>query len=70
MRHSGLIRYTAPEMPNLPKQTFENHPRADIWRSETVLVAFTDMWFNNDQVIDFGQGSNSMPARVKLTNHV
>ncbi|KAJ8967232.1 hypothetical protein NQ317_007594 [Molorchus minor] len=27
-----------------------HHPRNDIWRSETVLTVFTDMWLYNDQV--------------------
>lgn len=70
VRHSSLIRYTVPEMTNLPKQTFESHPRADIWRSETVLVVFTDMWLNNDQVVDYGQGPSNMPSRVICINHI
>lgn len=49
----------------MPQQTFENHPRGDIWRSETVLVVFIDMWLNNDQIIDLGQNyNNNSPTRV------
>lgn len=27
-----------------------HHPRNDIWRSETVLTVFTDMWLHSNQV--------------------
>lgn len=51
--NSGLIN-----MKNLrqsPDEAFNknlgiHHPRNDIWRSETVLTVFTDMWLHSNQV--------------------
>ncbi|KAI4462177.1 sphingomyelin phosphodiesterase 4 [Holotrichia oblita] len=31
-------------------QPLEKHPRSEIWRSETILTVFLDMWLNNDQI--------------------
>ncbi|GJQ83344.1 hypothetical protein Trydic_g18129 [Trypoxylus dichotomus] len=31
-------------------QPSEKHPRSEIWRSETILTVFLDMWLNNDQI--------------------
>jgi hypothetical protein len=31
-------------------QNFGRHPRNQIWRTETVLTVFIDMWLNNDQI--------------------
>lgn len=31
--------------------SFEHHPRNGIWRSETVMIVFIDIWLNNDQVL-------------------
>ncbi|RZC36546.1 sphingomyelin phosphodiesterase 4, partial [Asbolus verrucosus] len=31
-------------------QNFGRHPRSQIWRSETVLTVFIDLWLNNDQI--------------------
>lgn len=45
-------------------QTLDRHPRNEIWRSETVLVVFTDMWLNNDQVNIGEQGFGGSPTRV------
>lgn len=33
-----------------------HHPRNDIWRSETILTVFTDMWLQNNQ---FNQSLNN-----------
>lgn len=44
-------------------QTSDRHPRNEIWRSETVLVVFTDMWLNNDQV-NTEQSFSGSPTRV------
>lgn len=66
VKYSSLIRYSAPEMTDeyFQQQTFESHPRADIWRSETILVVFTDIWLNNDQVMDQGSAT---PSKVIFT---
>lgn len=50
----------------MPQQTFENHPRGDIWRTETVLVVFTDIWLNNDQIIDLGQSYNNSSSPTSV----
>lgn len=31
-------------------QPMQQHPRSEIWRSETVVQIFIDMWLNNDQI--------------------
>lgn len=31
-------------------QNLDKHPRNEIWRSETVLTVFIDLWLNNDQI--------------------
>lgn len=31
-------------------QHIEKHPRNEIWRSETILMAIIDLWLSNDQV--------------------
>lgn len=35
---------------NALHQQLERHPRNEIWRSETVLTVFIDMWLGNDQL--------------------
>lgn len=45
-------------------QNLDRHPRNEIWRSETVLVVFTDMWLNNDQVNVNEQNFTGSPTRV------
>ncbi|XP_025828931.1 sphingomyelin phosphodiesterase 4-like, partial [Agrilus planipennis] len=40
---------------NALSHSAEEHPRSHIWRSETVLIVFVDMWLNNDQVIQYEQ---------------
>ncbi|KAJ8938884.1 hypothetical protein NQ318_016088 [Aromia moschata] len=54
-KNSGLIN--AKSLTNSKDDSFQknldiHHPRNDIWRSETVLTVFTDMWLYNDQVIE------------------
>ncbi|CAG9860561.1 unnamed protein product [Phyllotreta striolata] len=53
-QNSGLI---SGKISQSKDDSFQNnldihHPRNDIWRSETVLTVFTDMWLYNNQVID------------------
>lgn len=51
-RQSKLLRSSLCETLNEYKmhQNLDRHPRNEIWRSETVLVVFTDMWLSNDQI--------------------
>ncbi|XP_023023938.2 sphingomyelin phosphodiesterase 4 isoform X1 [Leptinotarsa decemlineata] len=49
-----------------------HHPRNDIWRSETILTVFTDMWLHNDQVNESSNSFNSSfnnPSPVKSFHH-
>ncbi|KAF5304167.1 hypothetical protein FQR65_LT08061 [Abscondita terminalis] len=53
-------------------QCLEHHPRNEIWRSETIMTVFIDMWLSNDQVlnstIQFDKGFNisHMPYKQNL----
>lgn len=52
-KSSGLINaktLTKSKDDSFQKNLDIHHPRNDIWRSETVLTVFTDMWLYNDQV--------------------
>lgn len=43
----------------------DKHPRGEIWRSETVLTVFLDLWLSNDQVGDLRKNNyNISPVRV------
>lgn len=67
IKHSNLIRLPATEVTNeYPQQSVESHPRVEIWRSETVLVVFIDIWLNNDQIIHLGQNYSGSPSRVSM----
>ncbi|XP_044271314.1 sphingomyelin phosphodiesterase 4 [Tribolium madens] len=54
-------------------QNFGRHPRNQIWRSETVLTVFIDMWLNNDQIsqptnqINSSFNSSSVPRLLQYT---
>lgn len=61
-RSSGLIN--AKTLAKSKDDSFQknldiHHPRNDIWRSETVLTVFTDMWLYNDQVNESTANLNS-----------
>lgn len=61
-QNSGLI--TGKTLTQSKEEPFHNnldihHPRNDIWRSETVLTVFTDMWLHNNQVTDNTSNMNS-----------
>ncbi|KAG5872702.1 hypothetical protein JTB14_008796 [Gonioctena quinquepunctata] len=54
-KSTGLINTKT--LTKVQDDSFQNnldihHPRNDIWRSETVLTVFTDMWLHNNQVSD------------------
>lgn len=34
---------------NTLNQTYQHHPRSEIWRSETLIQVFVDIWLTNDQ---------------------
>ncbi|XP_056639509.1 sphingomyelin phosphodiesterase 4 isoform X1 [Diorhabda sublineata] len=44
----------------IPSNLDFHHPRNDIWRSETVLTVFTDMWLHNNQVTDNTNNFNNL----------
>ncbi|KRT82729.1 hypothetical protein AMK59_3136, partial [Oryctes borbonicus] len=46
---TNLFGEAANEFPVI-LQPLEKHPRSEIWRSETILTVFLDMWLNNDQI--------------------
>nr|XP_022912671.1 sphingomyelin phosphodiesterase 4 [Onthophagus taurus] len=46
----------------------DKHPRAEIWRSESVLIIFLDMWLNNDQISQ-PQESFNMNLSAKRSLH-
>ncbi|KAK4875253.1 hypothetical protein RN001_011675 [Aquatica leii] len=53
-------------------QCLDHHPRNEIWRSETIMTVFIDMWLSNDQVLnstinfDKGFGITQMPYKQNL----
>ncbi|XP_017772649.1 PREDICTED: sphingomyelin phosphodiesterase 4 isoform X2 [Nicrophorus vespilloides] len=47
------------------KTTMERHPRNEIWRSESILMAFVDFWLTNDQVCLHFDNLN-----MSLSNHL
>ncbi|XP_008197945.1 sphingomyelin phosphodiesterase 4 [Tribolium castaneum] len=54
-------------------QNLGRHPRNQIWRSETVLTVFIDMWLNNDQIsqptnqINSSFNSSPVPRLLQYT---
>ncbi|XP_018579891.1 sphingomyelin phosphodiesterase 4 [Anoplophora glabripennis] len=61
-RSSGLInaKTLAKSKDDSFKKNLDiHHPRNDIWRSESVLTVFTDMWLYNDQVNESTSNLNS-----------
>lgn len=49
------------------KNLDNKHPRNEIWRSETVLTVFIDMWLHNDQIsqnTDINNSFNSTSTMV------
>ncbi|CAH0555499.1 unnamed protein product [Brassicogethes aeneus] len=56
-------------------KNLERHPRNEIWRSETVLTVFVDMWLHNDQITqqsnDLNNSLNGSPRMgVLLLNEL
>ncbi|KAJ8934158.1 hypothetical protein NQ314_013540 [Rhamnusium bicolor] len=73
VRSSGLINaktLTKSKDDSFKKNLDIHHPRNDIWRSETVLTVFTDMWLYNDQVNESANNLNNSfnvtPTMVNL----
>ncbi|KAJ8917730.1 hypothetical protein NQ315_005179 [Exocentrus adspersus] len=73
--NSGLINaktLTKSKDDSFQKNLDIHHPRNDIWRSETVLTVFTDMWLYNDQVNEFTTNLNnsfSFQTTARLLYH-
>ncbi|XP_072391535.1 sphingomyelin phosphodiesterase 4 [Diabrotica undecimpunctata] len=69
---SGLIQ-TKKQIKDETMQTNldYHHPRNDIWRSETVLTVFTDMWLHNNQVTETTNTLNTLniPHASRFLQH-
>ncbi|KAL3268108.1 hypothetical protein HHI36_007235 [Cryptolaemus montrouzieri] len=53
-------------------QNLDKHPRNEIWRSETVLTVFVDLWLCNDQINQQIQNLNSSfnnPQAMQLLHY-
>ncbi|CAG9760871.1 unnamed protein product [Ceutorhynchus assimilis] len=55
------------EFNNGPMNGYIHHPRNEIWRSETVLIVFSDMWLYNDLITRLpNKTSNDVPSNQRM----
>lgn len=70
-QQSGLFNKSAASVEETTyyKNVDNRHPRNEIWRSETVLTVFIDMWLHNDQIghsADINNSFNTTAPMVKI----